>query len=447
MRQMSSDQKQVVIAVSAALQDAGEATRSLEIVKGIRDYAPEGYGVRVIFLSNGGRFEQRALDNGFEIYHAAPQLEGVGFHNDLKPGNNNFIGSEELSTELLKGEISALRELHPDLVLYGFWPFASLARRMVQPQIPGVCFLPLPMERSLYGSSLMRDAPDQMKPLTYLPERFRRAIMRALPAGLKLKAPILRQQNMLNAAEQCGWSGSRLNNLFDLLKSDLTLVNDLADFYRGMRIPPDYVITGPLYSQPVDGEEPDENIRKAFERKDGIRNIFCTMGSSGEKRLLAEAVKAIASLPEERFHAVILAPDSVCSMEELAPLVRGKSNIFMTNQFVPAKLVNRMADVVLCHGGQGTVQTAMASGTPLVGVAMQPEQQINLDNVVGQGAGIRIPQTRWNRKNILSAINKVTADPAFRRNAERLAQSMGSVNGKKKSAETIWNFIAEHTGR
>ncbi|HEX3016565.1 MAG TPA: nucleotide disphospho-sugar-binding domain-containing protein [Caproicibacter sp.] len=438
---MSEAKKQVTIAVSAALFDAGEVTRSLEIVKGVRDGTPEGYSVRIIFLSNGGKFEQRILDNGFEVYHTAPQLEGVGFYNDLKPDGQNFIGSEKLCKELLEGEISALQDCRPDLVLYGFWPFASLARRMVRPQIPGVCFLPLPLERNLYGSSLMKDVPDQIKPLTYLPEGLRCAIMRALPAELKLKAPILQQKKILNAAQQCGWNGSNLNNLFDLLKSDLTLVNDLEDYYKGMRIPPDYVITGPLYSQPAEGEQPDAGIREVFKRQDGKCNLFCTMGSSGRKELLAEAVSAVASLPEERFHAVILAPDSVCPMEELAPIVAGKSNIYMTNRFVPAKLVNRMADIVLCHGGQGTVQTAMASSTPLVGVAMQPEQQINLDNVVGQGAGIRIPQTRWNRNNIISAINKVTANPGFRRNAERLAQSMASVDGKRKSAEIIWKFI------
>lgn len=76
---MSAAKKQVTIAVSAALFDAGEVTRSLEIVKGVRDGTPEGYSVRIIFLSNGGKFEQRILDNGFEVYHTAPRLKELGF--------------------------------------------------------------------------------------------------------------------------------------------------------------------------------------------------------------------------------------------------------------------------------------------------------------------------------------------------------------------------------
>lgn len=165
---------------------------SLEILKGVRDNAPEGYSIKVIFLSHGGNFEQLVLNHGFQIYHATPRMEGIGFHHDFKPGKNNFVGNPMLTKELLDGEISALQECRPDIILYGFWPFASLARRMIQPAIPGICFLPLPLEQTLYGSFLMKDIPDQIKPLTYLPVRLRRAIMKALPVSLKLKAPMLR---------------------------------------------------------------------------------------------------------------------------------------------------------------------------------------------------------------------------------------------------------------
>ncbi len=109
------------------------------------------------------------------------------------------------------------------------------------------------------------------------------------------------------------------------------------------------------------------------------------MGSSGRKELLLEAVKAIATLPQERFRAVILAPKAVCPVEEVIPLVSGRPGVLVTERFVPARLVNAMAGVAVIHGGQGTVQTAVASGRPAVGVAMQPEQQINLEHIARRG--------------------------------------------------------------
>jgi UDP:flavonoid glycosyltransferase YjiC (YdhE family) len=122
-----------------------------------------------------------------------------------------------------------------------------------------------------------------------------------------------------------------------------------------------------------------------------------------------------------------------------SPVVR-KPNILLTNRFVPAKLVNAMADLVICHGGQGTVQTALASGTPMVGVAMQPEQQINLDHAVLAGACIRIPITRWHAKRISAAVLQIAGASSYRSGAQRLAAWMAESSGQETAARAIWNF-------
>ncbi len=290
----------------------------------------------------------------------------------------------------------------------------------------------------------MKDIPDQIKPLTFLPVYLRRKIIKAVPASLVLKAPLLRQFNILNAAKECGWNGKLPANLFDLLHADLTIVNDLPEFYENVPVPPDYMITGPLYAQPGTTENMDPAIDAVFQRYSRHqKNIFCSMGSSAKKELLVEAVRAIASLPENEFRAVILVPGSICPISEVLPEIRRHSNIFATDQFVPAALVNAMADITLCHGGQGTIQTAIASGNPVAGVAMQPEQQINLDHIVLRGAGIRIPIARWKEKAIVRAIEKLASDEAYRENALRLGNLMKQADGQAEAARDIWSFI-EH---
>jgi UDP:flavonoid glycosyltransferase YjiC (YdhE family) len=435
--------KKIRLAVSAALQDAGEATRSLEIVKGLRESAPEGVSLKIVFFSHGGRFEKKAEESGFEIYQTSPRLEGVGFRRDLKPSKVDFVGDEALACELLRGEWEAMEVCKPDFILYGFWPFAGVARRMAGTPVPGICFLPLPLERGLYCSGLMTDVPDQLRPLTYLPVGVRRALMKALPARAKQKAPILRQQIIRNAALECGWAGGELRDLFDLMQPDLTVVNDLPEFYSGLNIPSDYRITGPLYSQPEPDERVGEEIERIFQKNGGKTKIFCTMGSSGSKESLLEAVKAVASLPEDRFCAVVLVPQAVCSMKDAERFAAGHANLYLTDRFVPAKLVSAMADLVVSHGGQGTVQTAMAGGTPIVGVAMQPEQQINLDHVVQSGAAVRIPLPRWNARNIRSAVLRVAGDPDFHRNAQKLQKLMEQSDGRAACFKEIWNFILQ----
>lgn len=441
---METNKKQIRFVISVALQDAGEATRSLEIARGLRENTPAGYELEIIFLSHGSKFESKVIENGFSVYKVQPELEGKGPHSDLKIGKNNFIGDPELAFQLLKGEYEALNELQPDFIMHGFWPFASIARRMLKKNVYGICFLPIPMEKGMYVSFLMKDVPDFIKPLTYLPRSVRTFIFRAIPAAIKLKAPILKQTNILNAAKRFGWEGKPLNNLFDILQADFTIVNDMERFYLNTPIPENYEVVGPLYSPGDADSEVEPEILRLLKNEKKKLKIFCTLGSSGTKDVLIEAIKAIAA-EGDRWNAVVLAPPSVCPLDEAVSYIKGLNNIYVTDKFVPAPLISKMADVVISHGGQGTVQTAIAGGTPIVGMAMQPEQQINLDNVVFAGGAIRIPKHRWNSKVINKAVKKIAQDDSFRRRMSELKRDMDGVNGKKGSALALWRFINKTT--
>ena len=439
----AKSKRKLKIVVSVVLQDAGEATRSLEIMKGVRDRTPDNTDLDVIFLSHGSKFEQRVIDNGFQIHSVSPKLDGSGPHSALKMGKTNLVGDPELAVELLKGEISALKDLSPDLVLYGFWPFASIARRMQQETIPGICFLPIPMEKNMYTSFLMKDVPDVMVPLTYLPLPIRKFIMRSIPQQAKLAAPIMRQYNILSAAKACGWNGQPLQTLFDMLKSDLTIVNDLPGFYKNAPIPENYKITGPLFAPADVNQSIDPEILRVFDKNNGNKKIFCTLGSSGTKDLLLEAIKAI-QMGKGKWNTVILAPSAVCPLDEARRAAGENPNIYVTDQFVPAPKINSMADIVVSHGGQGTVQTAIASGTPIVGFAMQPEQQINLDNVALQKAAIRIPVNRWKANSIHFAIEKIVSSTEYKTNMASIRKELVNSDGKMESAKAIWDFIDTH---
>lgn len=437
---MSYTTKTISIVISVALQDAGEATRSLEIAKCIRKFAPIDITPAITFFSHGSKFEQTIISNGFSIHPVAPSMEGNGPHADLKMGKNNFVGSVELAYKLLQGELDALHEIHPDIVIFGFWPFASIARRMLKHPIPGICFLPIPMEPTLYASFLMKDIPDMLQPLSKLPATMRLFLMRHIPKQLKLKAPILRQNNLRLAIQQSGWTNKAPSNLFDMISAELTIVNDLPIFYKDASIPSSFKIVGPLFAPGSQSSSLDENILRVFDSAPHVPNIFCTMGSSGSKDLLFEAIQGIVAGAMD-WNAVILAPSCICSLDEARAYAVNCPNIFITDQFVPAPIVNRMADIVVSHGGQGTIQTAISSGTPVVGVAMQPEQQINLENLVEHGAGIRIQKHRWNAKAINLSIKKVLLNKAYKENMLLLQHQIDSIDGGKNSAIAVWTFI------
>lgn len=438
--------KRVRIAVSTIFQDAGEATRSIEIMKIIRDAAPEGYAADAVFFTHGSKFDEKALAEGFALQRVEPAMEGQGYLEDFKPTLNNLIGDRDLARRILRGEMEAQRDCKPDLILHGFWPVAGIARKLQDPVIPAVCFVPIPFERSMFGTELFREIPDRIMPVSLLPRAIQHKLVRAIPLRVKLKVPNLKQTNLAAAAAEEAAAVRRepARDLFDMLKADCMLVNDLSYFYRNIKLPEGFVLTGPLYSQASTADPVDPAILNVFRRRSADQvNLFCTMGSSAQKEFLVEAVKAIAALPKERYRAVVLVPKAVCPIGEITPLVREGGNILLTDKFVPAKRVNELADITICHGGQGTIQTAMASGCPLIGFAMQPEQQMNLDHVVQAGAGVRIHIAKWKKRAIYRAICDMSGDTKWKRNAENLRAEMQKEDARTKIAETVWAFIRQ----
>jgi len=439
---MEKDKKQLRIAVSVILQDAGEATRSVEIMKIIRDSAPESYSVQVTFLTHGSKFEKKVTDCGFSLLKVDPPMKGDGYLEDFKPSALNFIGDKELAYQVLRGEIDGLKKCSPDLVIYGFSPFAGIASKMLVSLLPTISFLPLPFEADMFSTQLLREIPDQVPLLSYLPKSLQHIIMQKIPASVKLKVPVLKQQYLLDAAARCGWKDKPLQNLFDMLKADLTIVNDLPLFYKDVRLPDNFKLTGPLYSPTDPSDTISSEITAIFQKQRSNQiNLFCTMGSSARKEFLVEAVKAVISLPADQYHAVILVPKAVCPIEEIRRLVSEHRNIYITDTFIPARLVNALADLTICHGGQGTIQTAMVCGCPVLGFAMQPEQQINLDNIARAGAGIRISAKKWKKRFLIRMIKRVTADPIWKQNAARLQAEMSKINTQEMTAAAVWNFL------
>jgi UDP:flavonoid glycosyltransferase YjiC (YdhE family) len=439
---MTTTAKNVRIVITVALQDAGEATRALELARGIRDYRPEGWTTDIIFLSHGSRFAEKVTAAGFRLYDCQPQFQGISFREDLQAHDPEFVGTVELAGDLIRRELDALSTLKPDLVLHGFWPSTGIARQMLG--LPGICFLPLPLHPEVVTSpTFLKDEPDAAKPLTYLPLSMRGALARRLPASFKLNSPGFAQRNLRLGAQAAGWTGPSLHNLLQMLHADLMLVNDLPDFYVHEALPENICLVGPLFAPSEQDAEVDPAIARLFARTETRPKIFCTMGSSGSKQCLLEAITALTTGKAAAWNSVILAPPAICPLAEAMERAGEHQNVYLTEAFVPALTVNAMADIVVCHGGQGTVQTALACGTPIVAVAMQMEQQMNLDHVAATGAGIRIPITRWTARNIQKAVGDVMQHPSYRESAHQLQQRLLSIDGKKNASLTIWKWITE----
>jgi UDP:flavonoid glycosyltransferase YjiC (YdhE family) len=437
---MSSNSIHIVLSV--AWQDAGDTTRAIAMAIALRDRVPLGLDLKIDFLSCGSRFEYQITNAGFNIVAAQPRVKGISVAHDLGWDWPEFFGSEEIAKTFIEGQLAAFRELKPDIVFHGMWAPASIAARLLG--IRTINFLPVPLHPGAFANGLVRDLPDMMPLFTRLPRPIRQR-MAWWASGLMIKAPIFTQKRLGAAAAACGWPTKGPISLFDMNMADLNLVNDHPIFHQEYLdlIPKNIVLTGPLYAR--SDSELDEDIVAHMTKRPGP-SILVTMGSSGTEDFLFEAIKAIKLNPDDNWNAVILASKSICSIEKANEVAGGDSRLLVTDRFIPAPAANALADVIITHGGQGTVQCALAAGKPLVGVALQVEQQTNLDNAMNAGAGIRIQKQHWKAKYIRSTVLRVLKDPTYAEKARGLAKTLNAMDGATTAAEVMWKFILTERG-
>jgi UDP:flavonoid glycosyltransferase YjiC (YdhE family) len=425
------------LVVSVAFQDAGDTTRAIAMVTAFLDSKPPHLKLKVSFLSCGSRFDPLIVSAGFNIVAAQPRVRGVSVAHDLGWNFPEFFGSEELARSFILGQLAAFKELRPDIVFHGMWAPASIAARLLG--IRTINFLPLPLHPSSFANGLIRDLPDPVPLLTRLPRSVRK-LLAWWGGSLILRAPIFHQRRLGAAAAACGWPVEGPISLFDMNMADLNLVNDHPIFHTDYanRLPRSIVITGPLYNQTTTAL--DTEIAAHMMRGCGP-SILVTMGSSGTEDWIFEAIEAFRMATSDRWNVIVLASPSICSLEDAKSRAGGDSRLLVTDKFIPAPAANALADAIVTHGGQGTVQTAVAAGKPIVGVALQIEQQTNLDKIMDRMAGIRIQKHEWKAKNIRDAIVTILNNPQYALNAQELGRTIRAMDGANRAAEEMWKFV------
>lgn len=99
-------------------------------------------------------------------------------------------------------------------------------------------------------------------------------------------------------------------------------------------------------------------------------------------------------------------------------------------------------DLVLSHGGSGTVVAALAWGLPQVVVPIFADQPENAARVAALGAGQVIGPRERTPEAIRAAVRAVLADPAYRRSAERIGDEIRALPGPQH-AVTLLERLAQ----
>lgn len=188
--------------------------------------------------------------------------------------------------------------------------------------------------------------------------------------------------------------------------ADLRLFANIPALFPELRESREAGFLGPIAwsSAPVEGLNPEALPRPL---------VFVTMGSSGDASVLSDVVRAL--LPAAG--TVVVATAGRVAPEAL---MSSKTMVF---DFVSGEQLCRHADLVVCNGGSPVTNLALRHGVPVIGIARNMDQFLNMRAVVRQGAGVMVRADRVRAEEILAWARRLTTDTRWRVEALRLADS------------------------
>jgi UDP:flavonoid glycosyltransferase YjiC (YdhE family) len=105
------------------------------------------------------------------------------------------------------------------------------------------------------------------------------------------------------------------------------------------------------------------------------------------------------------------------------------------------------ADVVICHGGHGTVARSLAAGTPLLVCPSVGDMGENAARVVWSGAGLSVPRRLLSPRAIRLATRRLLGEEQFRAKAREIAAWSDTHDGAAAAANLVEEAAQNTTSR
>jgi UDP:flavonoid glycosyltransferase YjiC (YdhE family) len=99
------------------------------------------------------------------------------------------------------------------------------------------------------------------------------------------------------------------------------------------------------------------------------------------------------------------------------------------------------SDVVVCHGGHGTVARALGLGRPLLVSPSVGDMAENAERVAWAGAGLTVPSRLRSGSTLRWAVRALLEDGRYRRQAAEIAGSPWASGGAARAADALEGII------
>jgi UDP:flavonoid glycosyltransferase YjiC (YdhE family) len=193
-----------------------------------------------------------------------------------------------------------------------------------------------------------------------------------------------------------------------IVESDATLYADIPEVIPTLPLPPTHRFVGPI---PWSPSVPLPQWWPEVEAAVGARPIvYVNLGSSGVAGGLARVLEALQTMPVKVVAAT-------AGRDDLLPATSNSR----VAEYLPGDACARLASVVVCNGGSPATYQALAAGKPVVGLAANTDQFLNMAAVDDAGFGILLRSRRATQDEIRAAVDRAVNDDRLAR-ASRTAR-------------------------
>jgi MGT family glycosyltransferase len=111
--------------------------------------------------------------------------------------------------------------------------------------------------------------------------------------------------------------------------------------------------------------------------------------------------------------------------------------------YIPQSRLMPYCDLVLAHGGTGTVYTALDHGVPLVNVPIGADQFVNAERCAEVGVGLMIGPEQRSPDAIRAAVREVLTHHAYREQARQVQQAIRALPTPEDIVPVLERLAAE----
>lgn len=157
---------------------------------------------------------------------------------------------------------------------------------------------------------------------------------------------------------------------------------------------------------------------------------YVTMGSSGNPALLGAIVEAMDELG--------VAARVATAGASFEPAGRSQARVA---HYLPGVEAAKRADFVVCNGGSLTVQQALSAGKPVLAIASNMDQFLNMQPIVEAGAGVVVRADRASRTSVVRAAGRLLLETDASARARRLSGVLARCSASDRFAAMVDDIL------